>query len=147
MSEELDKKVNELHKARDNYRKIENKIMSEIREERSKIDSGLVALAQEQEKDELRLNAHLALADGIDTYYSDDYAGLEIKIGRSNYRFYFGYERTVDEYEDDEWCFCVTKNNKEIMVVPQSRLHPSKSESPIFYLLRGMAFYLKGKKQ
>jgi len=89
---------------------------------------------------------------GVDVFTSDDYCGM---VG-GKYSFYFGYEETVcpkhktnTERCDDldcelsEWAFTATVDGKEVMRLPQSRLHPKQGEEPFFHLLTGIALYLK----
>ncbi len=67
----------------------------------------------------------------VTVYHSDDYAGLEC----GEYSFYFGYEETMcpkhgknanceDDHncEKNEWAFTATKNGKELMRIPSSKL-------------------------
>jgi len=85
----------------------------------------------EIELNTLRAEKNIKEKTMVDVYCSDDYAGLEC----GQYSFYFGYEATLcpkhgkdanceDEHdcEKNEWAFTVTKNNKEIMRIPSSKL-------------------------
>lgn len=90
----------------------------------------------------------------IRAYRASDYAGLEF----GKYKFYFGYEETVcpkhkrnytacvdNECDKGEWAFVVTRNNKELMCIPESKLKKLSDEDieePEDGLLIGIAHYL-----
>lgn len=93
---------------------------------------------------------------GIDVYTSDDYCGMSV----GKYVFYFGYEETIcpkhktntercndTDCELGEWAFTATVDNKEVLRVPQSQLHPKQYEEPFFHLLTGIAMFLKDSKK
>ena len=93
---------------------------------------------------------------GIYVFTSDDYCGLTIK--KPNISFYYGYEETScpvkshrENCEDNgcekrEWCFTVQVNDKEVMRIPTSKLHPDEGEEPFWYLVAGIGQYLMNGK-
>ena len=52
------------------------------------------------------------------TYTANDYAGVQSK----NLSAYYGYEETVGDGDDEEWCFVAKVGEKEILRIPQSKL-------------------------
>jgi len=77
----------------------------------------------------------------VDSYYSDDYAGLE-----SGYlNFYYGYEVT-DPADDGMWCFQVKKNGIEIFRVTREEIEKTKSYDQLNdvrdYLIAGIGMWL-----
>jgi len=88
----------------------------------------------------------------FDIYIANDYCGMRV----GGLHFYYGYEETEcpkhknDDCEDDgcekrEWCFAARKNQKDIMRLRTSKLHPEEGNDVWFYLLCGIAMYLKKK--
>ena len=76
-------------------------------------------------------------------YYSDDYAGLDA----GDLRFYYGYEVTLQvDDEDEEWCFNVVKDGKEVFCKTTSQLEEFVKECPYRdvrdYLMAGIALWL-----
>ena len=80
-------------------------------------------------------------------YYSDDYAGLNA----GDLRFYYGYEviKKFDN-EDEEWCFNVVKDDKEIFCKPTSELQQYVKDCPKRdvrdFLLAGISLWLVSQK-
>lgn len=81
----------------------------------------------------------------LDVFWSDDYAGLY----SGKYQFYYGYEVTLnDEDDDSEWCFQVKENGREIYKTPQSEIDKitkncsGNIDSPKDYLLAGIGIWL-----
>lgn len=80
----------------------------------------------------------------MDVYTSDDYCGLE----SGKYKFYFGYEETfceehgTESCDDSEWAFTAQVDDKEVMRIPKSKLHPTKDEVPFWYLVAGIGMFL-----
>lgn len=72
---------------------------------------------------------------GLDVYTSDDYCGMS--SGR--YSFYYGYEIT----KNGQWCFTADVDGKEVMRLKRSELWPEDGEEPFWYLLAGIAQFLK----
>lgn len=111
--------------------------MSDIHElERQLQQAKLKELAKKHEEKRTAIDKFTE-ETGIDVYTSDDYAGLSL----GNLHFYYGYEVT----EDDEWCFTVTKGDRELFKMPMSKLHPEKDEVPFWYLVAGIGHYLRDK--
>ncbi len=106
-----------------------------------------------REKERLRKRDEFEKLYDIQVYTSDDYCGLSV----GNISFYYGYEvsfcpikshKTEDDcYEKDcdkrEWCFTAEKDGKEILKMPQSKIHPREDEEPFWYLVAGIGHYLK----
>ena len=82
--------------------------------------------------------------NAVETYYSDDYAGLDTE----DYSFYFGYERADPVTE--EWMFVVRKNGSEVFTLCSSDIE-NKTERrqlnmPQDYLIAGIGIWLNEKK-
>ena len=79
---------------------------------------------------------------GKEVYYSDDYAGIDA----GNLRFYYGYEVIKRVKDEEEWCFQVKKNDKEIFIATTSDIENSVKECPFRdvkdYLLAGISMWL-----
>jgi hypothetical protein len=69
------------------------------------------------------------------------------------YDFYYGYEVTVcpehdlkcpEGYDCDkaEWAFQAKVDDKVVMTIPTSKLHPVKNEVPFWYLVAGIGHFL-----
>lgn len=87
----------------------------------------------------------------IYAYRASDYAGVDV----GDLHFYYGYEQRLcpkhgknpdceDEHDCEkvEDCFVVTKKGKEIMRIPDSKLHKGGAEDVNHGLVLGMAYYL-----
>ena len=85
-------------------------------------------------------------------YRSDDYCVLDNGV----YTFYYGYEKTFCnkhgydsdcDCDDQEWCFVVSENNKEICSIPATELElnfDGRSNMQIEdYLLVGIGTFLQ----
>lgn len=106
---------------------------------------------EEARQSELRARETWEKEHNADVYIASDYAGMK----SGNLHFYFGYEHIVCAYHENEeecdrrdcdekeWAFVVSRAEKEILVIPQSKLHPRKNEDTSFYLLSGIALFLK----
>ena len=68
---------------------------------------------------------------------SDDYAVLTAK----NVRFYFGYECTVNDGDESEWCFEARLGDGNI-IIPQSKLGTSDRADMAKNLLAGIGWVL-----
>lgn len=71
----------------------------------------------------------------MDVYTSDDYCGLR----SGKFSFYFGYEVT----KGGEWCFTADIDDKQVMKLKQSEVHPKTGEEPFWYLVAGIGHFLK----
>lgn len=83
---------------------------------------------------------------GINIFTAGDYAGFEV----DDLRFYYGYEvSTEDEDGEDEWCFQVTKKDKEVFRKTTSQLEEVdiNGDEPVNYLLAGVALWIKNNKK
>ena len=69
---------------------------------------------------------------------ASDYAS--VSCGKVS--MYFGYEETVSNEEDSEWCFVVKESGVETMRIPQSKLKADPGSDAAEYLLAGMAAWL-----
>ena len=92
--------------------------------------------------------------NNINLYFSDDYAGCSA----GNYGFYYGYEVTKcpikshkdsdDCYEKNcekrEWCFQVSKGNKDIATWTASEISSSDRDA-LEMLVWGMCKFIKEK--
>jgi hypothetical protein len=67
-------------------------------------------------------------------YSASDYAGLE----SANLIAYYGYEETVGDGDNEEWCFVAKVNDEEIARIPRSQLKVRGDEC-IEFLLIGIA--------
>lgn len=112
---------------------------------------------------ESKRRAELATLDSfreehdINIYTSDDYCGMSV----GNFSFYYGYEVTecpvkshtkeelCEAYNCDkrEWCFTADVDGKEVMRLRASQLWGKEGEEPFFYLLGGIAQFLRKKEQ
>lgn len=111
---------------------------------------------QEEHTSNIKNERNFAKKTKIDVYCSDDYAGLD----SGKYHFYFGYEVThcpVKSHKDDndcyekdcdkrEDCFIATIDEKEVMKLTRSQLHPKTDEDVLFLLLAGIGHFLKKEK-
>lgn len=75
----------------------------------------------------------------IEQYYSDDYAGLV----SGKYSFYYGYEVT-DPNSEDDWCFQVKENNKVVYSLTATELKQINNDLNDCkdYLLTGIGMWL-----
>jgi hypothetical protein len=55
---------------------------------------------------------------------------------------YYGYEETVGDEDDEEWCFVASVKGKEIMRVPQSKLGARDKFNCGENVLRGIGILL-----
>ena len=90
-------------------------------------------------------------AEKIDVYTSDDYCGMT----NGKYDFYYGYEVTEcaikshrkncedNGCEKREWCFTASVDNKEVMKIRKSLLWHDSGDEPFFYLLAGIARFIR----
>lgn len=87
-------------------------------------------------------------------YYSDDYAGCS----NEKHQFYYGYEATFCplhgkdsdcECEDNDWCFTVDVDGKEVLRLTTTELYESigrmspNEGMPEDYLLIGIMEYMR----
>lgn len=70
---------------------------------------------------------------------SEDYASVSGGV----MGFYFGYEETLGDGDNAEWCFVATESSREVMRVPRSKLGVSSRSSMEEYLLAGIAKWLE----
>ncbi len=80
-----------------------------------------------------------------EVYYSDDYAGIDA----GNLKFYYGYEVVKKVDEEEEWCFQVKKDGKEVFKATTTDIEKSVKECPFRdvrdYLLAGISMWLLSK--
>lgn len=69
------------------------------------------------------------------TYVAGDYAGLQSK----NLSAYYGYEETVGDGDDAEWCFVARVGEEEILRIPRSGLTTAEVFDCDVLLLEGLA--------
>lgn len=74
-------------------------------------------------------------------YHASDYAGMS--AGR--YGFYFGYEETAGEGDDEEWCFVAKKDGKEVFRATASQIGWSGGDPTEWGVLEGIALYIESK--
>lgn len=99
-------------------------------------------IKKQQEHERKRLAAlakekNFRKENGVDVYTSDDYCGMSV----GDISFYYGYEVT----QKGEWCFTATVGEKEVLRLRTSQLWGEDNEEPFFYLLGGIAQFLKLK--
>jgi len=100
-----------------------------------------------------------AKTEGIDTYTSDDYCGLDFGtngVGQKT-EFYYGYEhrycpehgfndkecRDAGDCEYTQWSFYAKVNNKIVMEKAEQELGECQTDEPFEFLLRGIAMYIR----
>jgi hypothetical protein len=128
-----------------------------MKESISELESKLRRLKMEEyEKDrlaKLKLEEEFRKKTKVDVYTSDDYCGMS----NGKYSFYYGYEVTkcpVKSHKDDddcytnncdlrEWCFTADIDGKEVLRLTRSELWEGRADEPFFYLLAGIAHFLK----
>ena len=71
-------------------------------------------------------------------YHASDYAGL----AGGRFAFYFGYEKTSGEGEDEEWCFVATKDDTEVFRATQSQIGWEGGQPTEWGVLAGIACFL-----
>lgn len=69
------------------------------------------------------------------SYSASDYAGIQSR----NLSAYYGYEETVGDGDDAEWCFVAKVGEKEILRIPASKLKSSDTFDCAERLLEGLA--------
>lgn len=70
-----------------------------------------------------------------EVYIKNDYAG----IGNKNFTAYYGYEETIGEGDDEEWCF-KAEFNDEVIIIPFSKLGCSDMFNVGICLMTGIAW-------
>lgn len=126
--------------------------MSEIEELEAKLRAKKMEKAETERIKALEKKEQFRKDSNIDVYTSDDYCGMS----DGKHSFYYGYEVTdcpvkshtkeelceAYDCEKREWCFTADVGGKEIMKLRKSQLWTDEEE-PFFYLLSGIAHYLK----
>ncbi|NQT91462.1 MAG: hypothetical protein HQ559_01780 [Lentisphaerae bacterium] len=88
----------------------------------------------------------------IDVILNDDYAVLHV----GDLRFYYGYEVTtagergfdLDDAEDAEWCFQVTRGKKVLMTIPCNELAAAdETGEPAEMLLIGIGMWIVAQQK
>lgn len=74
-------------------------------------------------------------------YHASDYAGLTAGA----YHFYFGYEETVGEGDDEERCFVAKKGGVEIFRATATDLGWTGGDPTEWGLMEGIALYIESK--
>lgn len=111
---------------------------------------------ERQRKAKLEKEENFRKENGVDVYTSDDYCGMS----NGTCSFYYGYEVTAcpkhkgkehcwrdEDCELREWCFTADVDNKEVMRLRTSQLWGEDGEEPFFYLLGGIARFLKDEAE
>lgn len=109
-------------------------------------------VAEQKRREEILREEAFKKEFGINAYSASDYAGLEC----GDISFYYGYEETVcpvkshrkncEDYgcEKREWAFVASKDGKEVLRLPKSKIFPNDEGGDMyFYLVMGIGHYFK----